>query len=104
MTFEEEIYYDEKGLEALYAEFSAKLATYISDMEDNISSLNDVIGELGRYWDSEDYRAFKRGMGQGITSTESQIQRAIELKHEIDLARAETAAGLEKMRIRYGFD
>lgn len=104
MTFEEEIYYDEKGLEALYAEFSAKLSIYISDMEENMSSLNDVISDLGHYWDSDDYRNFKRGMGQGIDSTESQIQRAHELRAEIDQARIETAEALEKMRIRYGFD
>ena len=104
MTFEEEMYYDEKGLEALYAEFSTKLQTYITEMDDNLVSLNSIIGELGHYWDSDDYRNFKRGMGQGITQTDSQLQRVIELKKEIDLARIETAQALEKMRIKYGFD
>ncbi len=103
MTFEEEMYYDEKGLEALYGEFSGKLKKYIQEMQGNIASLNGIIADLGHYWQGDDYQNFKKGMHQGLTQTDNQIQRAEELKKEIDAARAESAAALEKMRVRYGF-
>ena len=104
MTFEEELYYDEKGLEALYAEFAAKLKKYIEEMQGNIASLGSIISDLGHFWSGEDYENFRRGMQQGVNQTDNQVQRVEDLKREIELARAESAAALERMRVKYGFE
>ena len=104
MSLEEDIYYDQKGLVALYGEFSEKLKTYIKNMNENIFSIESTVNELNTYWTDENYRAYKKMMEGGVNVLMDKVYSVAELKTAIDKSRNETEAALDKMRVRFGFN
>lgn len=103
MSLQEDIYYDKKGMVALYGEFSVKLQKYVSEMQDNIAVLSGIVRELGTYWTDENYQSYKKGMQDGIRKTEDEVTSVSNLKKEIDKRKDETEIALEKMRVRFGW-
>lgn len=102
MSLHEDIYYNSKGLVALYGEFSGKLQKYVNEMNGNMAELSSIVRELGSYWTDESYQSYKKGMNDGIRKTEDEVQSVAELKKIIDKRKADTEVALEKMRIKFG--
>ena len=104
MGIHEDIYFDQKGLVALYGEFSDRLKNYISEMNDNIAALENIVNDLNTYWTDDNYKAYKKAMDGGLDTLSDKVYSVIELKSSIDKGRVETEAALEKMRVKYGFN
>ena len=94
------VYYDSRGLETIYEEFSEKLKTYIDGMENNLENLVDILNELGNHWKDEIYRDFKADMGRSIDTVQGQIERVVTLKNLIDVSKEKLSAVLERMRAK----